>query len=643
MPKLLLFIILLFNFTFASTLESLLEEYETTSKDSLQTLNDKMGHARIYSQKELKTMQYDKLSDVLRELPITSLNRSSFGPNTLSLTGTKSEASGFFRLFINDHEVSSAYTQSPFLIWYELPVSLIDYIEIYYGEGSFTLGNTTGVEFIRVYTKKATKENGGSFKSVVSNKSTNSQEVSYSTVLENGWSYLAYFANQNNFFQRSHNNKSLNADNTQQYLFLDIADNNNSINVAYTRTKKEDYQGMSFDGNTDDGDIKVDDFYITYSRYFSKDKSLKLNLSLDVQNRKNREENSEGIAIVGANYPITLTKKYEEDIKLTKTSASLSKKFTTKNNNLFTALNVKNIEYKTRSRSINDTINIGKFNDFNRETSYSFALQDDYKLLDNLIVIGNYKVDKYVRNGFMDDSVETLYRVGSIFLPTENLGFKSFYTVSHVPPSFYNADFSANSQENLDSQKYKYFTFESAYTYNDSRVSLEYFNVHIDDYIYYVNPQYIPPFHSYIPIGFINVDHTIKINGFIFDYLYNIDRNSKFELNYFSSQLSEVKSNYTHGGYIKYMKNYDKFSYFASLIYKKGFDYLDLNIEDSYNLNLGATYNFTKNFSLSLKGTNLLNKSTQSILTDSSTSSSADLSLIDDYDRTVSISLNWRF
>lgn len=623
----LLLILLLFNFCSASSLQNLLEEYEDTSKNSLQTLNEKMGHARIYSQKELKLMQYDKLSEVLKELPITSLNRNALGVSTLSLVGTKADATGFFRLFINDHEVSSAHTQSPFLSWYDLPVSLIDYIEVYYGEGSFTLGNETGIEFIRVYTKKASKENGANLKTTITSKSTNSQEISYATVLENGWSYFAYFANQNNFFKRDYNKDNLDANSSQQYVFLDIGDGNNSINVAYTTLKKDNYRGLSFDSLSDDGETSSNDFFINYSTKFLRDKSLKFTLSVDVQNREYKEENKEGISIPAYFNPMKIDwiKAYEEDIKLTKTTASLSKEFKTRKNNFFTAFNIKNIKYDTKNRKINNT-KVGEFYDFNEETSYSLAIQDDYKILDNLILIGNFKVDKYHRNGYMEDSTETLYRIGSIYLPTKNLGFKTFYTISHIPPSFYNTDFSSFLDHKIDSQKYKYFTFDTAYTYNKSRISLEYFNVHIDDYIYHENS-----------IGFINIDHTIKTNGFIFDYLYNINKTSKVELNYFSSQLTENENNYTHGGYFKYMQSFDKFSYFASVLYRKGFTYMDLDVDDSFDLNLGATYNFTKNLSFSLKAANLLDKSTQSII------NGPTLSLIDDYDREISFSLNWRF
>ena len=158
-----IFILLFFIFCtslFSTNLDYLLEEYDTNSEKSLQTIDEKLGHVYIYSQKDIKLMQYNKLNDILKELPLLNLNKNRYGLSSLSLSGTKTTVSGFFRVFINDHEVSSLYNQSAALSWGELPLDFIDYVEIYYGESSFSFGSETGIYFIRLYTKKGVKENG---------------------------------------------------------------------------------------------------------------------------------------------------------------------------------------------------------------------------------------------------------------------------------------------------------------------------------------------------------------------------------------------------------------------------------------------------------------------------------------------------
>lgn len=181
---------------------------------------------------------------------------------------------------------------------------------------------------------------------------------------------------------------------------------------------------------------------------------------------------------------------------------------------------------------------------------------------------------------------------------------------------------------NLKSQKYDIYTLEGVYAVDKSRFSMTYHNVTIDDFIYLS------------PIGFINVNHPIKTQGLIFDYEYNFSDTSKLHLNYYAIKLSENINNSDKGGYIKYIQEYDRFSYFASLLYKSSYQFLDIDVRDSFDLSLGLTYNFSKDLSMSVKGVNLLDKSTQSLY---SKGFPVTYFALDDYQRSVYVSMKWLF
>lgn len=627
----------LFLFSYASNLESLLEEYEDSSKNSLETLNEKMGHVVVYTQEELQHMQYSNLSDVLRELPTYNLNVNKFGLNTISLAGSKTDVIGFFRLYINDHEVSSVYNESPSLGWLEMPVSIIDHIEVYYGEGSFTLGNATGVQFIRVYTKSANKENGNEVELLQSSKSSNQQSFTHSTILENGWSYLLHFTNKNSFSKKEYNEEDISNDSSQQYFFLNLNNESNNIDIGYTKLQKDTYTGFTRDFISNDGDLKSDNLFVHLNSYFLDDKSLKASLSYDVSNIEYEEFNDEGLFVVPVvnlgNIGGTTPKYFSEDIKLQKMNAYLSKDFKLKNHDIFTAINVKNKKYKTVDRDTTNFFNVSndvdEFYDFDEETIYSFMLKDDYKIREDLHLIGNYKIDKYKRSGsVLEDSTEHLYRVGAIYLPTENLGFKSFFTKSYIPPTFYNIDYAKTSDIDIKTQKYKYFNLEGVYSNGPSRFTVDYFKVYIDNFVYYA------------PIGFINIDERVKTSGYIFDYEFEFNKNHKIKLNYFLTRLNQTINNSNEGGYIKYMGKEGRVDYFASLIYKNDYKYYDVKVDESFNLNLGLTYNYSKNLSFSIQGKNLLNKSTSSLVNNGLSNQNIAL---EDYDRSVVFGLRWLF
>jgi iron complex outermembrane receptor protein len=639
MRSFIFFLIFFTNLLYAETLTNLLDAYEETSNNSLQTVDEKLGHVLIYSQKELRLMQHHKLSDILKELPLLNLNRNRYGLTSPSLAGTKTTVSGFFRLFINDHEVSSIDTQSFALSWGELPLDFVDHIEVYYGESSFALGNETGIYFIRIYTKSAKKENSTQLNTVFSNNESFSQSLTHSETFENGWSYLL-FLNQNKLkYDSTYKNETLENDTQRRYLYLDVNNNTTNINIGYSDVKKDNYMGLSKDIVPNSGEIKAKDYFIDVSKYLLSDNSLKIGTSYSINTREYQETN-EQILLIPELGTGNITE-FSENLKYTKTTGYISKEFNLKNNDILISFNIKNktrklIDRKTVNSSNVETIN-EPFNDFTEETVYSFLLEDDYKINDTLMLIANAKYDKYNRNAYLEDSNEKMYRIGAIYTPFRNFGLKSFYEKTYLPPSFYNTDFASSTNQDMKTQKYTIFTSEAVFTTQKSKFGITYHNVKIDDFIYFLNNPRVP--------GFINVDHEIKTRGLVFDYEYNFSNGNKLDLNYYITKSTETINNSDKGGFIKFMGNFSKIEYFTSLIYRNKYEFTpstsnSVSVKNSYNLNMGTTYNYTKDLSFSVKGENLLDRSTESLFYDGDTKTNFSMQ---DFDRTITLSAKWVF
>ena len=643
MKAIFLFFIVLFNIALAESLNSLLEEYQRESEKSLQTVDEKLGHVYIYSQKEFRLMQYTKLSDILKEIPLTNLNKNKYGLYSLTLPGTKADVSGFFRFFINDHEISSIQTQSASLSWGDLPLDFIDYIEIYYGESSFSFGNETGVYFIRMYTKNASKHNGGELVSRLFTDGENSQGVTHAQTFQNGWAYFL-FANQTTLKDHGdYENKRLNNDGLRRYLYLDLSNESTKINAGYTDIKKDTYIGESYDAVPDSGEIVSKDFYLDWTHYFLKDKSLKAQLSFDVNYQDYDESNSQsdgGLIVMPLIFknpgPPKFYQTLEEDLKFSKLNAYFSKEFEVGSHAILTAVNASQKKYDVINRKVTDfsgvQTSIGHYYDFDEERITSILLQDNYKVNEALYLIGNAKFDNYQRSGYLKNTNEEMYRVGAIYTPYNNFGFKGFYTKTYLPPSFYNVDQVKYDKTNLEMQQYKFWTMEGVYTTSNSKFSVTYHNVKIDDFIYSS------------PVGFINVDHTIDTDGVIFNYEYLFANQNSLQLNYYTTTLSEQMNNSNKGGYAKYMGQYDKFEYFTSLLYRNSYEYLGTNVRSSFDLSLGTTYNFTRDLSFSIKGINVLDKSTKSLYSKGSVyHSNLENFTLEDYGRSLNLSVRWAF
>lgn len=625
MKLVILLFIIFYTSLFSSDLDNLLQEYNTTSEKSLQTLDEKLGHVFIYSQKDIQLMQYHKLNDVLKELPLINLNKNRYGFLTPSLSATKAMVSGFFRVFINDHEISSIYNQSAALAWGDLPLDFIDHLEIYYGESSFSYGSETGIYFIRLYTKKGIKENGSEINLKGSTTGTFSESLTNSKAFENGWSHLINFSNERVNETTNYKSNELKNSANRRYLYLNVNNENTDINMAYTDLKKDNYQGVSIDAVPDDGELISKDFFIDITKYFLDDNSLKTNISVDVEDLKNEEQNQEGLStIFYKNY-----KEVDTNSKLTKIKANITKSFEYKNNNFLTGISVSEKRYEPQSiktvNFANQVNNKGQFSNFDQEQIASLMFEDDYKLFENLVLIGNLKFDRYKRTGSLEDISEELYRVGAIYTPFENFGIKTFYTNTYLPPSFYNMDYTLS--KDLDVQKYKLYTIEGVYTTEKQKFRVTHHNVAIDDFLYF-HPTY----------GFTNIDHKIKTEGFIYSYEYLLSDTDKLELNYFTTKLTESINNSNKGANLKYMGEYENFEYFTSVIYRNAYTYLDVDVDSSYDFSLGTSYNVNKNLKISLKGENLFDSASQSVFKDSANSF-----ILDDYERSVTLSMKWIF
>jgi iron complex outermembrane receptor protein len=640
--KLLLSFLLTLLSLYANELDSLLQEYQEHKQKSLKTVDERQGHLFVYSQKEFQLMQYTKLSDILKELPLTNLNKNKFGMYSLTLPATKADVSGFFRFFINDHEISSLQTQSASLSWGDLPLDFVDYIEVYYGDSSFSLGNETGVYFIRIYTKKASEQNGSQLTLSNSSTTSNSQSITHAQTFANGWSYYLFLNQTALQDERDFLNQGLNNDGVRRYAYLDLKHDTTAIQLGYSDIKKDNYISHSIDAHPNSGEIESKDFFIDFTHYFLKDESIKLQLGYDVNYLKHSEYNPSAdgglllMPLVLKNPgPPKFYERFEESLKLSKLNVFLSKSFNYFDHNILVALSASQKKYEVKSReatSSGTTTSMEHYYDFDKEEVQSLILQDVYTLSSQLQLIGNAKFDYYKRSGILDNQSQEMYRMGAIYTPLENVGFKGFYTRTYLPPSFYNIDQTSVDKHNLEMQKYKYLTLEGVYTTQNSKFRLTYHDVKIDDFIYSA------------PNGFINVsDHTIETDGLIFNYEYLFTNDNQLHLSYYTTTVSENISNSNKGGYIKYMGSYEKFDYFTSLLYRNDYEYLGVDVRSSFDLSLGATYHLNKDVSVSFKGVNLLDKSTKSLHTTGFFINNLQNHALEDYGRSFNFTLRWAF
>lgn len=629
MSKFFVVLPLLFSFLQASNLDALLERYENKSKTNIKTINEKLGHVLTYNKKEIEKYNYKKLSDILKEIPATNIQLSNFGLPTLSLATSKSQISSFFRVYINDFELNSAYNASPFLEWGDISLEFINHIEIYLGEGSFGLSGAPGIFFIKLYTIDAKKTNSNE---INLNLSKNLKETSFLSAknLKNDWQYLAYVSAKKQSPKTTVNNEIIENELYRQTIFGEFVNKKNKINLGFSEIKKDSYTGFSKDLVSDDGEIKSKSFFISSSNYFLDDNSLKTVFSYAHNRREYREKDSDDIRLPLLND----VNEVEQSTSSHRISANISKTIDLSNSQLLINIGLINKKFNNNKTIIDGNV-LSNHLDFDKETMYSSQLEYEYDFLENLKVLANTKIDYYDRNGKIEDSTEKMYRIGMIYTPYETFGIKTFYTKTYLAPTFYNNEFKSITQDTLESQKYKYLTIEPVYQKDNHKIRLIFHKVKIEDFIYYIDPLTIPNFNIG---GFVNTQKEIRTYGYNLYYDYNISSDSKIQLNYFITKINDIVSSPNKGGYIKYFNSNNNIDYYLRFNYRNGFTYQGLNVKPTYDFDLGFTYNYNKDLSLSLDGKNIFNKSTKSLFNNLGT-----YTALKNSDSDVLLSIKWRF
>lgn len=594
------------------SLGSLLQEYQKYSDLSYKTRNETIGHISVITSDDIRKMQANKLSDILKSLKMFNYMDDIYGIHNLAVLSSANSISGAVRMYLDDHEISSVYTMSPFLSWDDLPLDFISHIDVYYGEGSFILGNEPGTTIIKIYTKSPIYENGGVLRNTISSKNENETSLMHASNGFGDWSYLA-FVNQSSFrYKEKIDGVNVSKDSRRKYAYLSLQRNKQNLNFGFSDISQDPFVNLSSDLTPNKANIETTNYFLSYSDSFDDD-TIKLNISFDQNNRKFYSSNDEGLLIIPLidfTNPITTLmttpKEFEEDLDFSKYQASLAKTFSTENNSFTIIGSYKQKKYKLNQRSYTDMINRYfdnvEFSPFDKEEIYSLMFEDVYKLNNSNHLIANIRFDKYKKNGGLKNHNEQMYRIGHIWMANDNFGIKSFISHTYLAPSFYLSDFASSTQTNqtkyLETEDIRHYSIEGVYADDNNRISLMYIHLEIDKF-------FMPDSNTGL---YYNYDQIVTGDSLLLEYERQLLGKHKLYLNYNIAKSNQATRSSKSGVAIRVTGSFDDFDYFGELIYKRGYKIENIKIKNGYDVNIGVTYNLTKDLALLLKGENIFSK-----------------------------------
>ncbi len=191
MKKILLFL-LFFSFAMEAkeSLSDLLALYKEKNDLSKITKKEAAGLLNIFTRDDLEKMQARTLMDVLKTLPDIYVGRNYMNLTTLTRPTMQHMPSTAVRLYINDHDMTSASAGSAFLVWGHMSIEYIDHIEVYKATSSIEFGNENALLIVKLYTKSASRENGGKVRLTADNLGSFETDVYYAQQVDDDLSYF---------------------------------------------------------------------------------------------------------------------------------------------------------------------------------------------------------------------------------------------------------------------------------------------------------------------------------------------------------------------------------------------------------------------------------------------------------------------
>jgi len=604
MRILLFFLLLSFSLYAEDELANLLNDYKQESDLSNITKKESAGILEVYTRDELEKMQIKTLDDLLNILSGLYLTRTSNNLSLITRPTAPKIPVNFARLYINDHDLSSSSFGSAFLSWGELPMEYIDHVEVYKISSPIEFGNETTSLAIKLYTKNASRDSGSKLRYYMDQDLSNGVDAYTSDILDNGVSYFAY-GNINNInrdrYYKTYQNKTYtyDSDRSGHNLYLSFSTDDWKAEAGSYKKQSGDFLGIGTQRTPEGGHLTTTHSYVHFTKELPSDVKLQLSYDKSSYNRIYNDPN--GIRV--ANLPTinTYDLSFDDDIY----SVALSKKYKKKKHSLLINTFFKckqfaadghyydipySVDYKT---AYSNTLHL-----------YSMAFEYNYDYDPSTKLIASIQGDFYRYKKEVVSQNEYIARVGVIKKFDHNkLRIKAFATRSYIPTPFYqlyNPDqvpYKANPY--LSNMQLYLATINMLYKQNKASYEL------IVAYTSTRDPIVYSPSNPY---GYINSDDPMNYLRYEFKYNYDFDMDNRLLFDIFTGDNNK---GYTlsprYGGFVRLFNKYKKFDIYNELSYKSSYSAYDIYMDASFDYTLSVKYHVNKDFSVGLRGENLLN------------------------------------
>ena len=230
-------------FLFGSSLDQLLQEYKATADLSKLTKKESAGVVQVFTRQELEKMQAYTLADVMRLIGILNYTLAPNNIHLFSLAGGSFMPTNALRIYLNDHDITSASFGSSLPTWGNMPIEFIDHIEIYKGTSSIEFGNEPAALVVRLYTKTPKRDSGNKIRVISDTRKSAGLDL-YRGSYQFDSSYFLYaHADSLRYKTYYRDGFKINRDSKSQFLFGSYQQGKHSVEIAFLNKHDNPFLG----------------------------------------------------------------------------------------------------------------------------------------------------------------------------------------------------------------------------------------------------------------------------------------------------------------------------------------------------------------------------------------------------------------
>ena len=613
----------------AYDIDQMLDLYRKDSDLSQKTKNESLGHLTVYTRDDLERMQAHNLGELLNSLRSFRYDENMLGMPDVLHTDPSLYSSDTVKIFINNHEITSAYAGSGLFIYGNIDLGFVDHVEIYEGSTSTAVNSEPAIVTIKLYSKDPAREAGGHLQAYGGSRGMNHENVSYAAASKDFKYYL--YASRSDIRRTHYTNENydISRDYKQKHALMTLDYKNIKVGAEYIDHKADPFLSLSMFAKPKDGDMSYKLKRVSSTMSFLDDDSLKLSLSFI---RMNEHLNFNMDGTLWTTNPLDVILVTQDSLVTDSVddvySAKLEKKTVYKSNTFLLGAN-----YIKKSLHDVNTYNNGVLDTeptFVDNSIVGLYMQDDFAIAENQIITASLKRNQYYsKSNRAQRNFHTLQTRLGYIATSKKSTFKAFASSMEIPTEQYALAFAKTNEIEL----LRLVDVSAEYARHINAATLGF----CLEYLQNQNSKILIKKEN-IPRYYDNYSASVK-------YDYDFDPFNSLKSMLFYNRYHNPVS-ITHesvmGGFARLLNTYKKFDIYNEIDYRKIYS-SEIN---GYVYNAGVRYRATQSLIFSLKGVNIFNSaatSRYSYITMNGLSPEQKSLYISPIDRTLSVGMEYSF